>query len=78
MPRTQGMTLEDLWEEAELKPNPNQKKAILHIDGPPHYLSAGFYFWRDPRAVMANVVMKEGMKSARYLDPHLFTRSKVP
>src|SRR6185436_7978651 len=33
-------TLAQLWEEAGFEPNPNQKKAILHIDGP-LYLPAG-------------------------------------
>jgi hypothetical protein len=39
MPAT-NFTIETLWRELEFKPTPNQKDAILHIDGP-LYLPAG-------------------------------------
>jgi DNA helicase II / ATP-dependent DNA helicase PcrA len=37
---TQKITLQELWAEAGFEPNPNQKRAILHVDGP-LYLPAG-------------------------------------
>jgi len=39
MPAT-NFTIETLWRELEFKPTPNQRDAILHIDGP-LYLPAG-------------------------------------
>ena len=35
-----SLTLQDLWAARNFKPNGNQEKAILHIDGP-LYLPAG-------------------------------------
>lgn len=40
MPRAKAPTLKQLWDEAGFKPNPNQKEAILHTEGP-LYLPAG-------------------------------------
>ena len=34
------LTIQDLWEEAGFEPNPEQKRAILHLDGP-LFLAAG-------------------------------------
>jgi DNA helicase-2/ATP-dependent DNA helicase PcrA len=35
-----NFTIETLWRELDFKPTPNQKDAILHLDGP-LYLLAG-------------------------------------
>lgn len=37
---SQTVSLEDLFKEARFKPNPNQREAILHEDGP-SFLVAG-------------------------------------
>src|SRR4026208_1679075 len=37
---TKNFTIETLWAEMEFKPTPNQKDAILHVDGP-LFLPAG-------------------------------------
>jgi len=58
-----GITLEQLWERAEFKPNDRQRKAILHVNGP-LYLPAGpgsgktrVLLWRA-----LNLIVYEGVK----------------
>jgi len=80
---TDTLTLELLWSDAEFQPNPEQKEAILHVNGP-LYLPAGpgsgktrVLLWRALNLIVFHNVKPEEIFLSTFTEKAAFNLEKA-